>query len=62
MRPIPSPIGKSVIDIMNKAQTMIERIDVLSKAKKCKDCGDGKCNCKDCPECGSKMNKMGCIK
>jgi len=60
MRPIPSPIGKSVIDIMNKAQTMIERIDVLSKAKKCKDCGDGKCNCKDCPECGSKMNKMGC--
>ena len=60
MRPIPSPIGKSVIDVMNKAQTMIERIDVLSKAKKCKDCGDGKCNCKDCPECGSKMNKMGC--
>jgi hypothetical protein len=34
---------------MNKAQSMIERIDVLSKAEKCK-------------ECGCKMTKMGCSK
>lgn len=60
MKPIPSVISNEALDLMQKAQTMITRIDALTKAKKCKDCGDGKCNCKDCPDCGGKMNKMGC--
>ena len=60
MKPIASVISREALDLMEKAQGMITRIDTLAKAKKCKDCGDGKCNCKDCPECGGKMNKMGC--
>lgn len=49
MRPIPSPISREVFDLMNKAQSMVERIDVLSKEEKCK-------------ECGCKVSKMGCNK
>tara|TARA_R100001129_G_scaffold20669_1_gene12941 strand:- start:7656 stop:8306 length:651 start_codon:yes stop_codon:yes gene_type:complete len=31
MKPIPSPISKEALDLMNKAQFMIERIDTLEK-------------------------------
>ena len=31
MKPIPSPISKEALDLMNKAQFMIERIDTIEK-------------------------------
>ena len=47
MKPIPSPISRQALDLMNKAQELTQRIDILEKAK--------------CPECG-KMTKMGTCK
>tara|TARA_R110002020_G_scaffold153557_1_gene332952 strand:+ start:1044 stop:1484 length:441 start_codon:yes stop_codon:yes gene_type:complete len=49
MKPISSNVSKEVIDILNKAQFMIERIDTLKKKE-------------SCPECGEGMHKMGCMK
>lgn len=51
MKPIPSVISNEALDLMQKARTMITRIDALTKAK-CPKCGKGDCKCKDCPDCG----------
>ena len=58
MKPIPSNMSKETLDLLNKAQNMIKRIDVIEKEKTCDKC-KGKCTCKDCPECG--LSKMGCM-
>lgn len=60
MKPIASPISRQALDLMNKAQELTQRIDILEKGK-C-DCPAGKCDCKNCPECGKKMTKMGSCK
>lgn len=51
-------MSRQALDLMNKAQELTQRIDILEKGK-C-DCPAGKCDCKNCPECGKKMSKMGC--
>jgi len=57
MKPIPSPMSRHALDLMNKAQELSERIDVLSKAK-CPDCGNTKMGCTKMGGCGSKDDKM----
>lgn len=47
MKPIASPISRQALDLMNKAQELTQRIDILEKAK--------------CPSCGG-MTKMGSCK
>lgn len=60
MKPIPSPISNTVLDLMNKAQSMVERIDFIEKAK-C-NCGKSPCECKDCSKCGGKGKSCKCDK
>jgi len=48
-RPRFTQVSDEVSDMLQKAQTIANRLDTLEKAKD------------NCPECGSKMNKMGCM-
>ena len=63
MRPIESPMSKEALDLLQKAQKLLDRVE--KKAKDCPEC-EGKgddCKCDEkCPTCGEKMDKMGCIK
>jgi len=58
-RPRFTQVSDEVSVMLQKAQSIANRLDTLEKAK-C-GCPDGSCSCKNCPECGSKMNKMGCM-
>ena len=74
MKPRFEAISYEVKNMLEKAEEINTRLNLLEKAK-C-DCGktpcecvkkakcgcEGDCNCKDCPKCGSKMNKAGCMK
>ena len=61
MKPRFEAISYEVKNMLEKAEEINTRLDLLEKAK-C-DCGKKPCECKDCPKCGSKMNKMGgCMK
>ena len=42
MRPIPSPASKEAYEMLEKAQSLLEKVESLEKDEKC-------------PECGSKM-------
>jgi len=55
MKPIPSPMSRNALDLMNKAQHLSDRIDVLSK-EKCPDCEKTKMGCAKMG-CGGKMAK-----
>ncbi len=59
MKPRFEAISYEVKQMLEKAEQLNTRIEILSKAK-C-DC-KGDCDCKDCPKCGSKMAKAGCMK
>ena len=58
MKPIPSPMSRQALDLMNKAQYLSERIDTLEKAK-CPECGNTKMGCAKMG-CGGKMEKAKC--
>ena len=61
MKPRFEAISYEVKQMLEKAEKMNSRLELLEKGK-C-DCGKKPCECKDCPKCGSKMNKMGgCMK
>tara|TARA_R100000329_G_scaffold145411_1_gene130940 strand:- start:497 stop:940 length:444 start_codon:yes stop_codon:yes gene_type:complete len=49
MRPIPSPASKEAYEMLEKAQSLLEKVESLEKAEKC-------------PECGSKVEKGACMK
>ena len=51
-RPRFTEVSDEVSAMLQKAQTITNRLDALEKAK-C-GCPDGDCSCKSCPECGSK--------
>ena len=60
MKPRFEAISYEVKNMLEKAEEINTRLNLLEKAK-C-DCGKEPCKCKDCPKCGSKMNKAGCMK
>tara|TARA_R100000084_G_scaffold22356_1_gene7898 strand:+ start:4954 stop:5919 length:966 start_codon:yes stop_codon:yes gene_type:complete len=55
MKPIPSPMSREAFDLMNKAQYLSERIDMLEK-EKCPKCENTKMGCAKMG-CGGKMEK-----
>lgn len=55
MKPIPSPMSRQAFDLMNKAQYLSERIDILEK-EKCPKCENTKMGCAKMG-CGGKMEK-----
>lgn len=60
MKPRFEEISYETTILLEKANQLNSRLDLLEKGK-C-DCADGDCKCKDCPSCGSKMSKGGCMK
>jgi len=55
MKPIPSPMSRHALDLMNKAQELTQRIDMLEK-QKCPKCENTKMGCAKMG-CGGKMEK-----
>ena len=55
MKPIPSPMSRQAFDLMNKAEYLSERIDILEK-EKCPKCENTKMGCAKMG-CGGKMEK-----
>tara|TARA_R110001599_G_scaffold326647_1_gene539300 strand:+ start:3712 stop:4191 length:480 start_codon:yes stop_codon:yes gene_type:complete len=62
MKPRFEAVSYEVKQMLEKAEQLSTRIEILSKAK-C-DCGKTPCECKGCPKCkGGKLNKAGqCMK
>ena len=71
MKPIPSPIGKDAIELLNKAQHLLEKAEKLemvehegkkvpSFAADGKGAKDEKKKAKDCPECEGKGDDCKC--